>query len=184
MMSIAPKPTVSSQLRTQLSNKKIDERQNAENNVRLQRAQRLKAAVEWQSRLNAIRLSSPESIQQKLAALRIEGKTREREYQRELREMAKRVEDRPLLMDLETRQNAIRWAERRYNERLRSNGLSEPDLLQAVARSKSCSSFASVATSESRGKVVSEEGCPSTEVDEEEFEEDVGTISDSVSEKS
>ncbi|XP_010704884.2 protein FAM161A [Meleagris gallopavo] len=127
--SKSPKVTQSSQRRLQAlrnsheEKRRLEEQQKRNRTKQKQRTKKLQKIVMTRAEANDPHQSLAQVSESKLKAFRNSSKQRTQEYWQELQEMEERVNQRPLLLERVTQNNARIAAEKYYSNRLRALGV-------------------------------------------------------------
>uniref|UniRef100_A0A669P508 Protein FAM161A n=1 Tax=Phasianus colchicus TaxID=9054 RepID=A0A669P508_PHACC len=127
--SKSPKVTQSSQRRLQAlrnsheEKRRLEEQQKRNRTKQKQRTKKLQKIVTTRAEANDPHQSLAQVSESKLKAFRNSSKQRMQEYLQELQEMEERVNQRPLLLERVTQNNARIAAEKYYSNRLRALGV-------------------------------------------------------------
>ncbi|XP_071498894.1 protein FAM161B-like [Diadema antillarum] len=144
--TIPSKTTASTELRKSVTARALmDKAEKEKAELEKQRQQRYKQKrlqrfIASKAQANDTSRSLEATNHEKLRQYKQADKEREEEYERELQEMMARIESRPLLFERETELNAKKRAERKYEEALRSAGISEDFLVKKGRRGVTASS--------------------------------------------
>ncbi|XP_072189213.1 protein FAM161A [Excalfactoria chinensis] len=184
--SRSPKVTQSSQRRLQAlrnsheEKRRLEEQQKRNRTKQKQRTKKLQRIVTTRAEANDPHQSLAQVSKSKLKAFRNSAKQRTQEYLQELQEMEERVNQRPLLLERVTQNNARIAAEKYYSNRLRALGVS-PDLVskkgQTTKLLKCCSAedFGAkerVSKDQVKGREFFEEAASISPQSEQSFEEE------------
>ncbi|XP_076311726.1 protein FAM161B-like isoform X2 [Tachypleus tridentatus] len=129
------KMTAAATLRQQQIRKKIEDTKTAVRREKIKmrdkkrREHQLHKEIGWKFRVNDALLYNQEKLLEKIQSHRESGRTRLREYYRELEEIRERVKNQPLLVERQTMEAAKNQAKQHYFRILQNAGL-DPDFVQ------------------------------------------------------
>uniref|UniRef100_A0A669P423 Protein FAM161A n=1 Tax=Phasianus colchicus TaxID=9054 RepID=A0A669P423_PHACC len=172
--SKSPKVTQSSQRRLQAlrnsheEKRRLEEQQKRNRTKQKQRTKKLQKIVTTRAEANDPHQSLAQVSESKLKAFRNSSKQRMQEYLQELQEMEERVNQRPLLLERVTQNNARIAAEKYYSNRLRALGVC-PDF---VSKKGQTSKLLECYSAEDFDHCEEEEQKEEKEEEEEENEEE------------
>ncbi|XP_046770987.1 protein FAM161A isoform X3 [Gallus gallus] len=174
--SKSPKGTQSSQQRLQAlrnsheEKRRLEEQQKRNRTKQKQRTKKLQKVVMTRAEANDPHQSLAQISKSKLKAFRTSAKQRMQEYLQELQEMEERVNQRPLLLERVTQNNARIAAEKYYSNRLRALGVC-PDFVSKKGQTTKLLECYSAEDFAAKERVIKDK------VKEGEFFEEAGSIS-------